>query len=36
MNFGRGTKIGEWIAFAVVALVVAALVYSCSRHGFGL
>jgi hypothetical protein len=36
MDFKRGMKIGEWIAFAVLALLVGALVYDCSRDGFGL
>jgi hypothetical protein len=36
MNFRRGVKIGEWIAFAFLALLVGMLVYDCSRHGLGL
>ena len=36
MNFQRGFKLGEWIAFAALAAIVGALVYSCHKHGFGM
>jgi len=35
MRFNRGFKIGEWMAFVVLTLLVAGFVHSCSRHGVG-
>jgi hypothetical protein len=33
MKFGRGVRVGEWVAFVVLALFVGGFIYSCSRHG---